>query len=332
MNNIILKTYEDERINKELKKCLVRAVADDEFDMGDEEFDRLWQAIKEEYSIVTDQFLEMNAFYTRAAITLHLWEAVGLKNMYAIDYSLFTLANDDGKEIHEVMSYSEFCERTSILGKDYPKLILASLLDCNAQEDYLEKYMSLYYLGTLDEITIRNTMIDLDHIPLEYQTSGVIEEAKTYPISSFGPTNEEIVEAMEAAKKKIRVVALLDTLEYLRKGGRISNVAGFVGGMLSIRPVIGIVDGLVEVLGKARGSKAANNLLAQQIESAGGIDYSMPYELAYSGLDDSLLRKYINDNEQIWKGHADELSYGIVGSTIGTHAGPGAIAVAFFSV
>lgn len=147
-----------------------------------------------------------------------------------------------------------------------------------------------------------------------------------------GKTAEEIVEAMEAAKKKIRVVALLDTLEYLRKGGRISNVAGFVGGMLSIRPVIGIVDGIVEVLGKARGSKAANNLLAQQIEQAGGIDYDMPYELAYSGLDDSLLRKYINDNEHVWRGHADELNYGIVGSTIGTHAGPGAVAVAFFSV
>lgn len=147
-----------------------------------------------------------------------------------------------------------------------------------------------------------------------------------------GKSAEEIVEAMEAAKKKIRVVALLDTLEYLRKGGRISNVAGFVGGMLSIRPVIGIVDGIVEVLGKARGSKAANNLLAQQIEAAGGIDYDMPYELAYSGLDDSLLRKYINDNEHVWRGHADELKYGIVGSTIGTHAGPGAVAVAFFSV
>ena len=147
-----------------------------------------------------------------------------------------------------------------------------------------------------------------------------------------GKTAEEIVEAMETAKKKIKIVALLDTLEYLRKGGRISNVAGVVGGMLSIRPVIGIVDGVVEVLGKARGSKAANNLLAQQIETSGGIDYDMPYELAYSGLDDSLLRKYINDNEHIWKGHADSISYGIVGSTIGTHAGPGAIAVAFFSV
>ena len=84
----------------------------------------------------------------------------------------------------------------------------------------------------------------------------------------------------------------------------------------------------------AIGICAGNSIycLAQQIEAAGGIDYDMPYELAYSGLDDTLLRKYINDNEHVWRGHADELKYGIVGSTIGTHAGPGAVAVAFFSV
>ena len=145
-----------------------------------------------------------------------------------------------------------------------------------------------------------------------------------------GKTAEEIVEELENAKKKICVVALLDTLEYLRKGGRISNVSGIVGGMLSIKPVIGVVDGVIEVLGKARGSKNANNLLAQQIEKAGGVDYDMPYELAYSGLDDTLIRKYIKDNEHIWKSHTGKLNAGIIGSTIGTHAGPGAIAVAFF--
>lgn len=145
-----------------------------------------------------------------------------------------------------------------------------------------------------------------------------------------GKGAEEIVEELDRVKKDICLVALLDTLEYLRKGGRISNVSGIVGGMLSIKPVIGIVDGAVEVLGKARGSKSANNLLAQQIESAGGIDFEMPYELAYSGLNDSLLVKYINDNEPVWKEHVEELEYSVVGSTIGTHAGPGAIAVAFF--
>ena len=84
------------------------------------------------------------------------------------------------------------------------------------------------------------------------------------------------------------------------------------------------------MLGKARGSRNANNLLAQQIDAAGGVDFSMPYALAYSGLDDTLIRKYIDDNEHLWKNHTEKLEIGLVGSTIGTHAGPGVIAVSFF--
>lgn len=145
-----------------------------------------------------------------------------------------------------------------------------------------------------------------------------------------GKNAEEIVEALEKAKKNICLVALLDTLEYLRKGGRISNVTGFVGGMLSIKPVIGVVNGEIATLGKARGSKNANNLLTEQIKEAGGIDFEMPYAVAYSGLDDSLIKKYVKDHEAVWKPYTDELTLRIVGSTIGTHAGPGAIAVAYF--
>lgn len=145
-----------------------------------------------------------------------------------------------------------------------------------------------------------------------------------------GKEVQEIAEELERAKKEICLVALLDTLEYLRKGGRISNVSGFVGGMLSIKPVIGIKDGVVETLGKARGSKNANNLLSQQIMQAGGIDFEMPYAVAYSGLDDSLVQKYVKDNEHVWKPYTDKLEIRVVGSTIGTHAGPGAIAVAYF--
>ena len=76
--------------------------------------------------------------------------------------------------------------------------------------------------------------------------------------------------------------------------------------------------------------KNANGLLAQQIENAGGVDYDMPNELSYSGLDDTAIQKYIRDNEHIWKRDKEDLNVGIIGSTIGTHAGPGAIAAAFF--
>ncbi|MDE7435350.1 MAG: DegV family EDD domain-containing protein [Lachnospiraceae bacterium] len=140
-----------------------------------------------------------------------------------------------------------------------------------------------------------------------------------------------IVSRLEADKNRIRLVALLDTLEYLKKGGRISAAAAMVGGVLNIKPVIAIEHGEVAMLGKARGSRQGNNLLVQQIEAAGGIDFSMPYFLGYTGLSDALLQKYIWDSETLWKDGVENLSFTLVGGAIGTHVGPGAIAVAFFA-
>lgn len=142
----------------------------------------------------------------------------------------------------------------------------------------------------------------------------------------------DIACALEQAREDIHVVGLLDTLEFLRRGGRIPASAAALGKLLSIKPVITITDGVVELLGKARGSKNGRNLLMQQVEAAGGIDFSMPIELAYAGLDDALLRKYVEDSRHIWEGHVelDNLPVHTVGATIGTHVGPGAIALAFF--
>ena len=147
-----------------------------------------------------------------------------------------------------------------------------------------------------------------------------------------GMEAREIAEELERSKKRIRLVALLDTLEYLKKGGRISKAAAFAGGLLSIKPVVAVEGGEVVVLGKARGSKQGNNLLCEEIKKAGGIDFSMPHFLGYTGLSDALLQKYIHDNEALWKDGIKELRITTVGGAIGTHVGPGAIAVAFFSV
>lgn len=72
------------------------------------------------------------------------------------------------------------------------------------------------------------------------------------------------------------IVALVDTLEYLKKGGRISKTVAFAGTVLNIKPVLSVVDGEINMLGKARGSKMGNNLLVQEIDKAGGIDFSKP--------------------------------------------------------
>lgn len=145
-----------------------------------------------------------------------------------------------------------------------------------------------------------------------------------------GMSASDVAARLEAERKNVCLVALLDTLEYLKRGGRISKAAAFAGSMLSIKPVISLRQGEVVVLGKARGSRQGNNLLAAQIDAAGGVDYDKPVLLGYSGLSDTLLQKYIADSARFWEGKVENLQTTQIGSVIGTHAGPGAIVATFF--
>lgn len=146
-----------------------------------------------------------------------------------------------------------------------------------------------------------------------------------------GKSAKEIADALERIKGRVRVIAMVNTLEYLKKGGRISSAVAFAGELMSIKPVVAVDDGEVQMRGKARGSRQANNLLVKEIEASGGVDFSMPVLLGYTGLSDDLLKKYIEDSSALWKESKEELSYVCIGSIVGTHVGPGAVAVAFFS-
>lgn len=142
---------------------------------------------------------------------------------------------------------------------------------------------------------------------------------------------ETIAWKLMQKREKVRLLAMLDTLEYLKKGGRISSTVALAGGLLNIKPVVCIENGEIKMLGKARGSRQANNLLVQEIEKAGGVDFHKPVLLGYTGLSDALLKKYIQDSSTLWEGRVEELPCSVVGSVVGTHAGPGAVAVAFFA-
>ena len=141
----------------------------------------------------------------------------------------------------------------------------------------------------------------------------------------------EIAAELDEKKNKIQLLAVLDTLKFLRKGGRISTVTAFAGEMLSIKPVISVVKGEPKLIGKAMGSKKGNNLLNRLVDECGGVDFTMPYVMGYSGLSEDFLMKYLHDSEHLWKEHTDHVPYYLIGSTIGTHVGPNAIAVAFFA-
>ncbi len=159
--------------------------------------------------------------------------------------------------------------------------------------------------------------------------AGVLAEF-ALELAASGLDAESIAKRLTIERENTKVVGMFDTLEYLRRGGRISPSAAFAGSLLSIKPVISVKNGEIVILGKARGSKQSNNFLIKEIESCGGINFAKPLLLGYTGFEDIMLQKYITDNAHIWEGKAERLDIATVGSSVGTHAGPGAIAIAFF--
>ena len=170
-------------------------------------------------------------------------------------------------------------------------------------------------------------VVDSDSVAIG---GGILAQYAVELIES-GLSCKEIYELLEIEKKRIRIIAMVDTLEYLKKGGRISKTAAIAGGILNIKPVLSVVEGEISVLGKARGSKQGNNLLVSEINKSGGIDFTKPLLLGYTGLDRTLLDKYIEDSHSLWGDNLSVLSSTMIGSVIGTHVGPGAIAAAFFT-
>lgn len=140
---------------------------------------------------------------------------------------------------------------------------------------------------------------------------------------------DAITAAVEAKKGQVRVVGVLDTLKYLEKGGRISKMAAFAGGMLNVKPAIMVVDGAVAIPAKLRGAKNANHFVSQK-SAEEGVDFSLPIMFAYSGVSTERLDSYLENSKALWEGKVDPAERAQLCTVVGTHIGPGAFAVAFF--
>jgi DegV family protein with EDD domain len=136
-----------------------------------------------------------------------------------------------------------------------------------------------------------------------------------------GDALESIVAEVVDRRDRTRLFAALDTLEFLKKGGRIGNARALLGTMLSIKPVIEIRDGVVEEAGKVRTRSKALKLLAAKA-AEGRIEHL------------SVLHGNAPDVEEFVDLLAvdfprDEIVTGVIGPVIGTHAGPRVIGVTF---
>ena len=147
-------------------------------------------------------------------------------------------------------------------------------------------------------------------------------------LAADGMDAAAIAQRLNAVKNRICIYGRIDTLEYLRRGGRIGAASAVVGTMLNIKPIISVQDGLVQNVAKARGAKMADKQLRELIAKSGGIDFSKPMCAAYSGLEDDNLKTFLAESTDLLCG--SEAPIATVGCVIGAHVGPGAVALAYF--
>jgi len=140
-----------------------------------------------------------------------------------------------------------------------------------------------------------------------------------------GKSRTEIAEELESLRDRLVFIVMLDTLTYLKKGGRVPPAMAVLGGMLKIKPTVIVRDGKVEPLKKARGFEAGKQALWTQFE-ADGYDEAWPVCFGYSQNRD---RGEAFMKETREKFGLSDGSMFPVGGVIGTHAGPNAIGVGY---
>ncbi len=141
-----------------------------------------------------------------------------------------------------------------------------------------------------------------------------------------GITAQEISERVAALKDRIRIFAVIDTLEYLRRGGRLSSLQAGLGTVTKLKPVISVREGAVMVVGKAFGTAAATKQLLKFL-SEHPIDNSFPAFALYSD-DKSRVDEFLPKLQEV-EALPQDLRFCSIGPTIGTHIGPGAVGMAY---
>ncbi len=251
--------------------------------------------------------------------------------------------------LHNLFGEEEYLDGVTISTEEfYQKLTIAEELPTTSQpspEEFLTYFnrckeegssavvitVSSKLSGTFQSASIAKDMCEYDEIYLvdsltvTLGLSCLVQYAKI--LRERGLSAQEIVEELEEKKHKIRIFALVDTLKYLKKGGRLSATAALAGTLLNIKPIIEVKDGVVEVAAKSRGLNGAYKKVMELVEEANGIDMELPYTIGYTG-DVNLTQNFETYTKEYLK--IQDIKKIAIGSTVGVHGGPGACGIGFF--
>lgn len=267
--------------------------------------------------IVEEEAKELGIYMIPLEVTIDGVTYLDGVNLSHIDFFKKLIETSDFPKTSQINQF-RFEEKLEELTKDGSTVLIITISD-KLSGTYNQAVLASHNFKNVYVLNSKNLCVG-ERILIEYALA----------LIKKGWNIEDIMSELERKKKYIRLVALFDTIEYLRRGGRISRIAALAAYTLRIKPVIDVVNGEIKIAGKALGSKNGKNYLNKLILESNGIDFDMPYVTGHSCFDTTVLDKYIEDSKDLYEGHVDTIRKYMIGSTIGTHVGPGAIAVAFF--
>ena len=260
-------------------------------------------------------------------------EEVKAKGMDLVPLHI-TLGEADYKDAYD-LTKDAFYELLTT-NEEFPKTSQPTPQDfVDAFEDAKEKgdeliciLLSSRLSGTFQSATLAKSIVEYDNIHLvdslgaTHMIRIMVEYAQN--LAAEGKGAKEIVEALEEMKSKIKVLAVVDTLEYLCKGGRVSKTTAAIGEAAKVKPMITVANGEVAVIGKSLGkNKAIGNLLKALGECE--VDERFPiYSVSTLG----------TENCEVFEKRLEAEGYQAkerlqLGATIGTHVGPGVFGIVF---
>ena len=224
------------------------------------------------------------------------------------------------------------CRKLPTTSQPSPELFEKFYLEAAvAGDEVLGIFLSHELSGTWQCARLAADLVNVDNVLFVDSANVCLGEALLVRLAvhlrDAGKTLVQIATDLEHAKEHLHLVAAIDDLKYLRKGGRLPAAVAVAGGMLGIKPLITIKEGKVAMAGKARGLPGAYVALFKKIDELGGVH---PDFEAVAGYSSSLrevqpIENYFRDNL-----HMDAPLVQQIGCVIGTHAGPGAFGLAFF--
>lgn len=232
----------------------------------------------------------------------------------------------DNKAFYERLAKSSVLPKTSTPSVEAFREAYEAAIK-NGATSILSVHISGALSGTLNTATLAANQLTEERaaqkkepIPIELVDSRTVSAGFGYPVllaakkAQEGTNLKALAQFVQFTAENSKTFFLLDTLEYLQKGGRIGTASAILGTMLSIKPILAIREGLVVPLERVRTRGKALTRMGELLRGIGPLQY-----LALAASDDSAAQDLLNVVTPVYTGHIEQFKLGAV---IGTHAGP----------